>query len=148
MANSSHSFHEKKNHAYLYLYVKNVSHNARNIHHDACSDHLVLHMCHDVVFAPRTMIASPSGSYAHHRNRPRHHASHVSSHAPKNRNASHGPSILFHTIDASYVIYYKNDKIVATIVGPKCKRGKTCIRVPKSYVTILKGPNTSWGPKS
>jgi hypothetical protein len=31
IASSSHSFHEKKNHAYLYSHVKNVSHNA---HHD------------------------------------------------------------------------------------------------------------------
>jgi hypothetical protein len=40
MASSSHSFHE--NHAYLYSHVKNV-------HHDACIDHLVLHTRHDVV---------------------------------------------------------------------------------------------------
>jgi hypothetical protein len=92
------------------------------------------------------MIASSSGSYAHSRNRPRRRASHVVSHTLKDRNASHGP-ILFHTFDASNVIYYKNGTIVATNVGPKCKNGKTCIWVPKSYVTILTGPNTSWGPK-
>jgi hypothetical protein len=67
----------------------------------------------------------------------------IVSHEPKDRNASHGPSILFHTFDASYVIYHKNDIIVAT----KCKKGKICIWVPKSYVTNLIGPNTSWGPK-
>jgi hypothetical protein len=71
----------------------------------------------------------------------------VVSHAPKDRNASHGPSILFCTFGASYVIQGKNDRIVATNVGPKCKKGKTCIWVPKSYVTNLTGPNTSWGPK-
>jgi hypothetical protein len=49
MASSSHSFHENKNHAYLYSHVKNVSHNAHNVHHDACIDHLVLHTRHDVV---------------------------------------------------------------------------------------------------
>ena len=43
MASSSHSFHEKKNLAYLYSYVKNISHNARNIHHDSCIDDPVLH---------------------------------------------------------------------------------------------------------
>jgi hypothetical protein len=43
MASSSHSFHEKKNLAYLYSHVKNISHNARNIHHDACIDDPVLH---------------------------------------------------------------------------------------------------------
>jgi hypothetical protein len=97
MANSVHSIHEKKNHAYLYSHVKSTLH---------------------------TMFASSSGF---DRSRTRHHASHVISHAPKDRNASHGPSILFCTFHASYVIHYKNDRIVATIVGPKCKKGKTCI---------------------
>jgi hypothetical protein len=127
MATSSHSFHDKKNHAYLYSHVKNVSHNAHNVHHDACIDHPVLHTRHDAVFTPRIMIASSSGSYAHSRSRPRCRASHVVSHAPKDRNASHGPSILFCTFDAPYLIYCKNDGIVATNVRPKCKRGKTCI---------------------
>ena len=31
LASSSHSSHDKKNHAYLFAHVKNVSHNARNI---------------------------------------------------------------------------------------------------------------------
>jgi hypothetical protein len=104
-------------------------------------------MHHDIVFAPRTMIASFSGSYAHNRNRPRRRAYHVYSHVPKDRNASHGHSILFCTFDASYLIYRKNDRIVATNVGPKCNKGKTCIWVPKSYVTNLTRLNTSWGPK-
>jgi hypothetical protein len=39
MACSSHSFHDKMNHAYLYAHVKNDSHFARNIHHDVCIDH-------------------------------------------------------------------------------------------------------------
>jgi hypothetical protein len=82
------------------------------------------------------------------KSRPRRHASHVVSHMLKDRNASHGSSILFRTFDASYVIHYKNDKIVATSVGPKCKKGKTCIWVPKSYLTNLTGPNISWVPKS
>jgi hypothetical protein len=59
------------------------------------------------------MIASSSGSYAHSRSIPRRRTSHVVSHAPKDRNSSHGPSILFCTFDASYVIYRKNDRIVA-----------------------------------
>jgi hypothetical protein len=33
LASSSHSVHDKKNHAYLYAHVKNASHVA---HHDAC----------------------------------------------------------------------------------------------------------------
>jgi hypothetical protein len=104
-------------------------------------------MRHDDAFAPCTMIASSSGSYAHSRSRPRRRASHVVSHAPKDRNASYGPSFLFHTFDASYVLYCKNDRIVASNVGTKSKKGKPCIWVPKSYVTNLTGPNTSWGSK-
>jgi hypothetical protein len=80
--------------------------------------------------------------------RTRRHASHVISHTPKDMNASHESSILFRTFDASYVIHCENDKIVATNVGPKCKKCKTCIWVPKTYVTNLTAPNTSWGPKS
>jgi hypothetical protein len=38
MASSSHSSHDKKNHAYLYAHVKNVSSVA---HHDSCHDHVV-----------------------------------------------------------------------------------------------------------
>jgi hypothetical protein len=89
------------------------------------------------------MTASSSSSHSH--GRPRHHNPAVSN-APKDRNASHGPSMLFHTFDASYVLYCRNDRVVACIVGPKCK-GKTCIWVPKSYVTNLTEPNTSCGPK-
>jgi hypothetical protein len=74
------------------------------------------------------------------------HVHHVVSNAP--RNASSGPTILYRTYDASYVLVCKNDKVVAKILGPKCKRGKTCIWVPKSYVTNLVGPNKSWVPKS
>jgi hypothetical protein len=41
MASSSHSLHNKKNHAYLYAHVKNASNVA---HHDGCYDHNVLPM--------------------------------------------------------------------------------------------------------
>jgi hypothetical protein len=37
------------------------------------------------------------------------------------------PTMLYHTYDASYLLHYKNDKVVARNVGSKCKRGKTCI---------------------
>jgi hypothetical protein len=141
VASSLHSVHEKKNHAYLCSHVKNASHNA---HHGTCNDSFTFLKCHDGVFTPHTMFASSSDS---NRSRTRCHASHVVSHVPKNRNVSHGPSTLFRTFDASYVLHYKNDKINATNVGPKCKKGKTCIWVPKSYVTNLTRPNTSWGPK-
>jgi hypothetical protein len=47
MASSSYSFHDKKNHAYLYAHVKNASNIA---YHDSCYDHVVLPIHHDVVF--------------------------------------------------------------------------------------------------
>jgi hypothetical protein len=142
MDSSSHSFHDKKNHAFIYTYVKND----RMLIMILVIIVLFLQKRHDVVFTPCTMIASSSGTYAHS-SRPRRRASHVVSHTLKNRNVYHGPSILFCTFDASYVIYRKDDRIVATNVEPKYKRGKTCIWVPKSYVTNLTGPNPSWGPK-
>jgi hypothetical protein len=79
MASSLHSVHEKKNHAYLYSHVKNATHNA---HHDTRNDS----------FTPRTMFVSSSDS---NKSKTRHHASHVVSHTPKDRNASHGPSSYF-----------------------------------------------------
>jgi hypothetical protein len=146
MASSSHSFHEKKNHAYLYAHAKNVSHNAHNVHHDASIVSAVLPVHHDAVFTPFTMNASSSRPHAHGRSRPRRHAYNVVSHAT--RKTSHSPSMLYHTYDTSYVLFCKSGKVCAKNVGPKCKRGKTCIWVPKSYVTNLVGPNKSWVPKS
>jgi hypothetical protein len=75
---------------------------------------------------------------------PRRH--HVAFHAP--RRASAGPTMLYQTCDASFVLICKNDKVVARNLGPKCKRDKTCIWVPKSVVTNLVGPNKSWVPKT
>jgi hypothetical protein len=146
MASSSHSFHEKKNHAYLYAHAKNVSHNAHNVHHDACVVSPVLPMRHDAVFAPFAMNASSSRSHAHGRSRPRRRAYNIVSHAT--RKTSHSPSMLYHTYDTSYVLHCKYGKVCAKNVGPKCKRGKTCIWVPKTFVTNLVGPNKSWVPKS
>jgi hypothetical protein len=79
-------------------------------------------MRHDVIYSSHAMIASCSSSHAH--GRPRCHA-HVVSHAPKSKNASHGPSMLFRTFDASYVLYCKNDRLFSSNVGSKCKKGKT-----------------------
>jgi hypothetical protein len=137
MASSSHSSHDKKNHAYLYAHVKNV-------HHDRCYSHVVLPTRHNVVFDSHAMFASSSSYYAHGRSRPRHH--HVASHVPNN--SSNGPTMLYQTYDASFVLLCKNDKVVARSLGPKCKRDKTCIWVPKSFVTNLVGPNKSWVPKT
>jgi hypothetical protein len=137
MASSSYSLHDQKNLAYLYAHVKNVSSVA---HHDRCHKHAALTTRHDVV---NTMFAT-SSLYTHGRNRSRHH--HVASHVP--RKASTGPTTLYQTCDASFVLICKNDKVVARSLGPKCKRDKTCIWVPKSVVTNLVGPNKSWVPKT
>jgi hypothetical protein len=83
------------------------------------------------------VTTSSSSSHAHGRSRHRRHACYVVCHVPKIRNASYGPSILYHTFDASYMLHCKNDRVVASHVGPKCKKGKTCIWVPKSYATNL-----------
>jgi hypothetical protein len=140
MASSSYSSHDQKNHAYLYAHVKNVSSSA---YHDKCYNHVVLPVCHDAAFNSHAMFAS-SSSYAHGRNRLRCH--HVASHAPMN--ASTGPTMLYQTCDASFVLLCKNDKVVARSLGPKCKREKICIWVLKSVVTNLVGPNKSWLPKT
>jgi hypothetical protein len=132
----------KRNHVYLYAHVKNVS---RIAHHDRCYNHVVLPTRHDVVFDSHAMFASSSSSYAHGRNRPRRH--HVSYDA-RPRNASNGLTMIYQTYDASFILLCKNDKVVARNLGLKCKRDKTCIWVPKSYVTNLVGPNKSWVPKT
>jgi hypothetical protein len=141
MASSSHFSHDKKNHAYLYAHVKNISCIA---HHDRCYNHVVLPIRHDASFNSHAMFASSSSYHAHGRSRARHH--HVASHVP--RNASNGPIVLYQIYDASFVLLCKNDKVVASSLGPKCKRDKTCIWVTKSYVTNLVGPNMSWVPKT
>jgi hypothetical protein len=69
------------------------------------------------------MFASSSSSYDHGRNRPRGH--HVASHAP--RNATNGPTMLYQTYGASFVLLCKIAKVVARMLGPKYKRDKTCI---------------------
>jgi hypothetical protein len=119
MASSSYSSHDQKNHDYLYAHVKNVCSVA---HHDRCYNHASLPTCHDAAFNSHAMFAS-SSSYAHGGNRPRRH--HVASRAP--RKASTGPTMLYQTCDASFVLICKNDNVVARSLGPKCKRDKTCI---------------------
>jgi hypothetical protein len=60
MASSSHSLHDKKNHAYLYAHVKNAS---SVVHHNSRYDHAVLPTRHDVAFDSYAMYASSSSSY-------------------------------------------------------------------------------------
>jgi hypothetical protein len=138
VASISHSSHLSKNHAYIYANVKNV----RN---ETCVDR-VYHVRHDVVYSSHAMIACSSSSFAHGRSR-RNVSHDRSTHVPKARNASYGPSISYRMFDASYVLYCKSGKVVATNVGPKRKNDKTCVWVPKVYVTNLTGPNSIWVPK-
>jgi hypothetical protein len=51
MANSLHSVHEKKNHAYLYSHAKNVSHYA---HHDTCNDRFAFPKYHNSISTTHT----------------------------------------------------------------------------------------------
>jgi hypothetical protein len=106
----------QKNHTYLYKKVTNIT------HHDKCDNHFVFPVCHDDVFSSHVMYAT-SSSYAHGRNRPRRN--HVVSHMP--RKASTGPTAIYHTCDASFVLSCKNAKVVARKLGSKCKGDKTCI---------------------
>jgi hypothetical protein len=140
MASSSYSSHHQKNHAYLYAHVKDIFSVA---HHDRCYNHDVLSTRHDAAFNCHTKFATCS-SYTHGRNRPRRH--HVASHVP--RKASTGPTTLYKACDALFILLCKNDKVVARSLGPKCKKDKTCIWIPKSVVTNLVGPNKIWVPKT
>ena len=71
------------------------------------------------------------------------HAHHFSA------NASFSNHKLFHEFDASYVLM-KNayGKIIAKYVGPRNTKPKTCVWVPKSLVTNVRGPNQIWVPKN
>jgi hypothetical protein len=99
LASSSHSFNDKKNHDNLYAHVKNASDIA---HHNGFYDHVVFPIRHDAVFNSHAMFPSSSSSHVHGRSRPRHHVHHVVSNVP--RNASNGPTMLYQTYDASYVL--------------------------------------------
>jgi hypothetical protein len=120
---SSHSFHDKKNHAYLYAHVKNSTNAA---HHDCCYNHVVLPKHHDVVFDPHAMYASSSSTHAHVRNRPRRHGHHVVPHAPKN--ATNGPTMLYHTYDASFVLCVKMIKLLLEMWGLSAREAKLASR--------------------
>jgi hypothetical protein len=106
MANSS-----QKNHAYLYKKISNVA-------HDRWYNHAALPTYHN----SHVMFVS-SFPYVHGRSRPRRNL--VISHTPRKVNT--GPTTTYHTCDASFVLSYKNAKVVARKLGSKCKRDKTCI---------------------
>jgi hypothetical protein len=112
MASSS-----QKNHSYLYD-KKFTSH----AHNDRCCNKIVSHVYHDTVVNSHAMFAS-SSSLTHCRNWPKHN--HVVFYVP--RKVCTGPTTIYQTCDASFVLSYKNAKVVARKLGSKCKRDKTCI---------------------
>jgi hypothetical protein len=58
------------------------------------------------------------------RRRTRRHTSHVISHVTKDRNASDGPSILFHTFDESYVIHSKKIELLLQMWDQNARKVK------------------------
>jgi hypothetical protein len=65
----------------------------------------------------------------------------------KTPTSSNDHNISFKTFDASCVLTNKSGKVVAKYVGDKHKGTKTCVWVPKVFVSNAKGPKTVWVPK-
>ena len=61
--------------------------------------------------------------------------------------ASNEHSISFKTFDASFVITNKSGKVVAKYIGGKPTSPKTCVWVPKVFVSNVKGPKPIWVTK-
>jgi hypothetical protein len=112
MASSLYSSHDQKNHAYLYAHAKKIS------HHDKYYNHVALPTYHD----SHAMFAS-SSTYVHDKSRPRHN--HTISRAP--RKVYTGPTTMYQTCNASFVLLWKNAKVVARKLGSKYKGDKNCI---------------------
>jgi hypothetical protein len=125
MANST-----QRNRAFIYN-RKIASHSSYNRSYD-----------HDA-FDSHAMFAS-SSTFVQGRSRPRRNR--VVHHVP--RKVCNESTTVFHACNTSFVLSYKNAKVVARKLGSKCKRDKTCIWVPKTIVTNLVGPNKSWVPKT
>jgi hypothetical protein len=120
----------QRNHAFIYdMKITSRTHYNRSYDHAAYNSH--------------AMFAS-SSTFVHGRSRPRRN--HVVSHSP--RKMCNEPSTIYHACNASFVLSYRNTKVVAKKLGSKCKGDKTCILVPKVILTNLVGPNKSWVPKT
>jgi hypothetical protein len=120
----------QRNHAFIYdRKIASRSNYNKSYVHTACNN-------------SHAMFAS-SSTYVHGRSRPR--KNHVVHHVP--RKTCNKPTTVFHACNTSFVLSYKNEKVVARKLGSKCKGDKTCILVPKIIVTNLAGPNKSWVPK-
>jgi hypothetical protein len=75
------------------------------------------------------------------------HTTHVKMPKKKIVHASNEHSISFKTFDASFVLTNKSGKVVAKYVGGRHKSPKTCVWVPKVFVSNVKGLKTVWVPK-
>jgi hypothetical protein len=75
-------------------------------------------------------------------------STHVKMPKKKSPSASNDHNISFKTFDASYVLTNKSGKVVAKYVGGKHKGSKTCVWVPKVFVSNVKGPKTIWVSKN
>jgi hypothetical protein len=75
------------------------------------------------------------------------HTTHIKMPKKKIVDASNEHSISFNTFDASFVLTNKSGKVVAKYVGGKHKSPKTCVWVPKVFVSNVNGPKTIWVPK-
>jgi hypothetical protein len=69
-------------------------------------------------------------------------STHVKLPKKKTPTASNDHNVSFKTFDASYVLTNKLGKIVVKYVGGKHKGSKTCVWVPKVFVSNVKGPRT------
>jgi hypothetical protein len=107
----------------------------------------VVHHAVRNAYSSHAIIASSSTSFAHGTPRHNTHNARLINEPKVKENASSGSSISYRTFDVSYVLYCKFGKVVASHVGPKCKKGKTCVWVPKVYVTNLRVSNSVWVPK-
>jgi hypothetical protein len=76
------------------------------------------------------------------------HSTHIKMPKRKIANTSNEHNISFKTFDASYVLTNKSGKVVSKYVGGKHKSPKTCVWVPKVFVSNVKGPKTVWVPKN
>jgi hypothetical protein len=103
----------QRNHAFIYD-RKIASHPPHNKSH--------VHVAYNDSHA---MFAS-SSTFVHGRNKPR--KNHVVNHVP--RKICNEPTTIFHACNTSFVLSYKNAKVVARKLGSKCNGDKTCIWDP------------------
>jgi hypothetical protein len=97
----------QRNHAFIYD-RKIASYNKSYVHTTYNDSH--------------AMFAS-SSTFVHDRSRPR--KNHVVHHVP--RKMCNKPTIVFHACNTSFELSCKNEKVVARMLGSKCKGDKTCI---------------------